>query len=147
MRSSIFHSNWSGTGWSDGDNRWSQLFRWPGKSSNRPGRRIARRTKNIQWAKKKKEEKKGKRKVGDYTFASLWSAWIFTNFFETMTPLSPTAFPNGPGDRGFPLWRQFWSNICRTEWKSRSQPVTIDRFFISYSFYVYVHSFPESFQR
>ena len=145
MRSSIFHSDWSGTGWSAGDNRWSQLFRWPGKSSNRPGRRIARRTKNIfngrkKKRKKEKEEKNEERErerenvtviTRSHHCDRVRSLQIFRNNATLPTPTT------APGDREFPLWRQFWPNICRTKWKSRSRLVTIDRFFISSSFYAH----------
>lgn len=60
-----------GPGWSAGNNRWSQLFRWPGKSSNRPG------TKNCAAHQKYSMDEK---KAGDYTLASLWLDSIFTNF-------------------------------------------------------------------
>ena len=105
MRSSIFHSDWSGTGWSAGDNRWSQLFRWPGKSSNRPGRRIARRTKNIFNGRKKKKRKKEKEEKNEERERERerTSRWLHVRiivigfdlykFFGTMPPSPPRPRP------------------------------------------------------
>lgn len=140
MRSSIFHSDRSGTGWSAGDNRWSQLFRWPGKSSNRPGPKNCAAHQKYSMDEKKKEGEKKKKKAPVITRSHHCDrSSIFTNFFETMAPL--------PGDRGFPLWRQFWPNICRTKWKSRIHPVPIDRFFISFSSSFYHRPSPSYFHK
>ena len=140
MRSSIFHSDRSGTGWSAGDNRWSQLFRWPGKSSNRPGPKNCAAHQKYSMDEKKKKKRKKKKSPWLHVRIIVTGVSIFTNFFETMA--------RPPGDRGFPLWRQFWPNICRTKWKSRiSTRMPIDRFFISSSSSVYHRPSPSYFHK
>lgn len=84
MRSSIFHSDRSGTGWSAGDNRWSQLFRWPGKSSNRPGPKNCAAHQKYSMDEKKKRKKK--KRARDYTFASLWPEFDLYKFFRNNGP-------------------------------------------------------------
>lgn len=126
MRSSIFHSDRSGTGWSAGDNRWSQLFRWPGKSSNRPGPKNCAAHQKYSMDEKKKKGKKKK------------SPWLHVRIIVTGVRSLQIFSKQWPGPRETVNFHfDFSFDICRTKWKSRIHPVPIDRFFISFSSSVY----------